>query len=75
MGEVWTFESPIYDPPHHQHEEIEVNLITKGRGRYLVDNETIEVHAGCLFALFPNQWRCLIEHDESFHFEIAAIEL
>jgi len=72
-GSVWHLRKPagIAPAPHH-HDELELNLITRGSGRYLVDDQLYDLAPGTMLWLYRGQSHLLIDFSEDFVMWIAV---
>ncbi len=72
-GRVWPWTGP---PPRgrrfHRHDELEFNLITAGRARYLVEDRVFELSPGLLIWLYPDQDHLLVNESADFAMCIAV---
>ena len=57
----------------HTHDELELNIGVSGRGRYLVDGRSVDVGAGTLLLLSPEQAHLLVEESPDFSMWVAVI--
>jgi len=57
----------------HRHDELEVNLVTSGRGTYLVAGERKPLRSRSLIWLFPNQEHILLDFTRDFTMWILVI--
>jgi len=58
----------------HHHPELEFNLVTRGRGVYLLANRKFQIGPGDLLWLFPAQEHVLIEQTVDFEMWIAVFK-
>lgn len=65
-GAVWSHAWAGQYPFKHRHDELELNLITRGHGLYLVDDRTYRVGPGSMLWLFPGQTHLLIDGSSDF---------
>ncbi len=56
----------------HRHAELELNLVTAGRGLYLLENRKYEIRRGDLLWLFPAQEHVLVEQSPDFEMWIGV---
>lgn len=52
--------------PRHHHDELELNLVASGTGRYLLDDRVYDLGPDCLVWLFPRQEHILIDQSRDF---------
>jgi AraC-like DNA-binding protein len=71
-GRVWQTLNPRVMPMPHCHEELELNLVMNGRGRYLVGNRQYELGPRSLLFLFPDQPHILLRSSSNFRMWIAV---
>ncbi len=71
-GSVWRYASLAAANRRHRHAELEVNLVTAGRGTYLLGNRRYEIRRGDLLWLFPAQEHVLSEQSADFQMWIAV---
>lgn len=72
-GGIWLYRSDTairQTRPHH-HAEIEVNLVRRGKGVYLINDERVPITRSALIWLFPDQSHYLIR--ESANFEMWVV--
>jgi AraC-like DNA-binding protein len=53
--------------PRHRHDELELNLVMRGRTTYLVGDRRVVLERHTLFALFPDQEHIVIERSPDCH--------
>jgi AraC-like DNA-binding protein/quercetin dioxygenase-like cupin family protein len=58
----------------HRHAELEFNLITQGRGLYLLSNRKYQIRRGDLLWLFPAQEHVLIQQSSDFEMWIGVFK-
>ena len=58
----------------HHHAELELNLITRGRGTYLVGSQRYQIRRGDLLWLFPAQEHLLLEQSADFEMWIGVFK-
>lgn len=64
-GRVWGFSAR--PPLHmHRHDELEVNLITRGTASYLMNERRYELQRGSLIWLFPEQDHVLLDQSSDY---------
>lgn len=71
-GRVWRYGNPASANRRHTHSELEMNLVTRGRGVYLLGSCRYEIRRGDLLWLFPAQDHVLIEQSVDFRMWIAV---
>jgi AraC-like DNA-binding protein len=59
--------------PRHHHDELELNLVTQGTGRYLLDDRRYDLGPHSLVWLFPEQEHLLIDQSPDFAMWILII--
>jgi len=73
-GNLWQYNelsrSGIWSP--HTHRELELNLITRGEGNYIVDNISYNLKPGTLIWLFPGQRHVLMDCSSQLEMWIAV---
>lgn len=72
-GDLWLYNKErfldhTYQSFLHRHDELELNLVVRGRGVYLVEDRKIELQPNTLLWLFPGQEHLLM--DRSLDFEM-----
>jgi len=66
-GWVWPYAADSGWPARlHSHEELEVNLVTRGSTRYLVDGRRLDLRCGTLIWLHPAQEHVLLDESDDF---------
>ncbi len=73
-GMVWPYRSPSRSNRRHHHAELELNLVTRGLGTYLLGNRRYQIRRGDLLWLFPAQEHVLIEQTVDFEMWIAVFK-
>ncbi|MGF1452864.1 MAG: helix-turn-helix domain-containing protein [Opitutales bacterium] len=63
-GAVYWVEQGYLPREEHTHEELEVNLVVAGTGRYLIDSVDCHLAPGSLIWLFPEQEHVLLESSD-----------
>ena len=58
--------------PRHSHEEVEVNLVTSGHARWLVDDQCHRIDRGSLVWLMPGREHLLVDLSRDFAMWIAV---
>jgi AraC-like DNA-binding protein len=71
-GMVWRYDGPAAANRRHRHAELELNLVTRGHGTYLLEDRRYEIRRGDLLWLFPGQEHVLIEQTAGFSMWIAV---
>lgn len=56
----------------HRHTELEINLVTRGRGTYLLADRRYEIRRGSQLWLFPGQEHVLVNQSRDFEMWIAV---
>jgi len=73
-GKVWRYHNPERRNKRHHHAELELNLVTRGSGTYLLANRRYQIRRGDLLWLFPVQEHVLIEQTGDFEMWIAVFK-
>lgn len=71
-GKVWRYATLASANRRHTHAELELNLVTRGLGSYLLGNRRYQIRRGDLLWLFPAQDHVLIEQTADFRMWIAV---
>lgn len=71
-GRVWRYANPAGANRRHHHAELELNLVTRGTGTYLLGNRQYQIRRGDLLWLFPAQEHVLIEQTPDFQMWIVV---
>ena len=71
-GNVWRYANLAIANRRHRHAELELNLVTRGKGAYLLGASRYEIRRGDLLWLFPKQEHVLIEQTADFEMWIAV---
>jgi AraC-like DNA-binding protein len=71
-GKVWLYRDPGRSNIRHHHAELELNLITRGSGIYLLANRKYQIRRGDLLWLFPAQEHVLIEQTADFEMWVGV---
>lgn len=71
-GRVWLYANAAAQNRPHQHAELELNLVTRGRGTYLLGNLRYEIRRGDLLWLFPGQEHVLVDQTAEFSMLIGV---
>jgi AraC-like DNA-binding protein len=69
---TWRYANPAGANRRHHHAELELNLVTRGTGTYLLGNRRYEIRRGDLLWLFPTQEHVLIEQTPDFEMWIVV---
>ncbi len=73
-GNLWHYRNQGRMHAMHHHAELEFNLVTQGRGLYLLENRKHEIRRGDLLWLFPAQEHVLIEQTLDFEMWIGVFK-
>jgi AraC-like DNA-binding protein len=71
-GNLWHYRNLGRANAMHHHAELEFNLVTEGKGLYLLENRKYEIRRGDLLWLFPAQEHVLIEQTLDFEMWIGV---
>ncbi|QHS50517.1 helix-turn-helix domain-containing protein [Edaphobacter sp. 12200R-103] len=71
-GNVWRYANPAGANRLHRHAELELNVVTQGKGTYLLGGRRYEIRRGDLLWLFPAQEHVLVEQTSKFEMWIAV---
>ncbi len=71
-GHLWHYRHQGRANAMHHHAELEFNLVTQGRGLYLLANRKYQVRRGDLLWLFPQQEHVLVEQSSDFEMWIGV---
>ncbi|HWC60773.1 MAG TPA: helix-turn-helix transcriptional regulator [Verrucomicrobiae bacterium] len=71
-GNLWHYRHQGRANAMHHHAELEFNLVTQGRGLYLLANRKYQIRRGDLLWLFPAQEHVLIEQSPDFEMWIGV---
>ena len=71
-GAVWSHAMPIPLHQRHRHAELELNLVLRGTGRYLVADRTYDLRPGALIWLFPSQHHLLLDMSADYRMWIVV---
>ncbi len=71
-GNLWHYQHHERANAMHHHAELEFNLVTQGRGLYLLANRKYRIRRGDLLWLFPAQEHVLIEQSADFEMWIGV---
>ena len=72
IGRLWYSDSPNLDY-FHRHDELECNIVVRGRGSYIVENQRIDMVANSVAWLFPEQEHLMLNTSEDFALWIMVI--
>ena len=70
---VWLHKFSGQSHRPHNHDELEVNLVTQGYATYLVDDQVFELFEGTLIWLYPEQTHVLFGQSKDFEMLILVI--
>ncbi|GGG84473.1 helix-turn-helix domain-containing protein [Edaphobacter dinghuensis] len=73
-GMAWRYANPAGANRRHHHAELELNLVTRGTGTYLLNNLRYQIRRGDLLWLFPAQEHVLIEQTPDFQMWIVVFK-
>ena len=73
-GDVWRYYNPTVSNTRHHHAELELNLVIRGSGTYLLGNRKYQIRPGDLLWLFPAQEHVLINYSRDFEMWIAVFK-
>lgn len=71
-GDLWYYRQLGRANAMHHHAELEFNLVTQGKGLYLLANRKYQIGRGDLLWLFPAQEHVLIEQSPDFEMWIEV---
>jgi AraC-like DNA-binding protein len=71
-GNLWHYRHHGRANAMHHHAELEFNLVTQGRGLYLLANRKYQIRRGDLLWLFPAQEHVLVEQSADFEMWIGV---
>jgi AraC-like DNA-binding protein len=71
-GMAWRYANPAGANRRHHHAELELNLVTRGAGTYLLGSRQYQIRRGDLLWLFPAQEHVLIEQTPDFEMWIVV---
>ncbi len=76
-GDIWFYDRQrfldhSYQSFLHRHDELELNLVVRGRGIYVLNRRKIEVVPNSILWLFPEQEHLLLEKSEDFEMWILV---
>jgi AraC-like DNA-binding protein len=73
-GNVWRYGGAATANRRHSHVELELNLVTRGQGTYLLGNRRYRIRRGDLMWLFPAEEHVLFEQTADFQMWIAVFK-
>jgi AraC-like DNA-binding protein len=73
-GSVWHYRNLGAAHKRHHHAELELNLVTRGNGAYLLGNRRYQIRRGDLLWLFPAQEHLLYEQTADFEMWIGVFK-
>lgn len=73
-GKIWFYQNRGACHVPHTHDELEINLITAGRGTYLVKGEKLELRRNVQLWLFPGQEHGLLGRSPDFEMWIVVVK-
>src|SRR3954469_25337973 len=73
-GDLWHYRHQGRANAMHHHAELEFNLVTQGRGLYLLANRKYQIRGGDLLWLFPAQEHVLVEQSADFGMWIGVFK-
>jgi AraC-like DNA-binding protein len=73
-GSVWHYRNLGALHKRHHHAELELNLVTRGHGTYLLRNRRFQIRRGDLLWLFPAQEHLLFEQTADFEMWIGVFK-
>ncbi|HTV10076.1 MAG TPA: helix-turn-helix domain-containing protein [Candidatus Aquilonibacter sp.] len=71
-GKAWRYANPAGANRRHHHAELELNLVTRGTGTYLLGIRHYEIRRGDLLWLFPAQEHVLFEQTADFEMWVVV---
>ena len=71
-GNLWRYSSPAEGNRRHRHAELELNLVVRGKGTYLLGRRRYEIFRGDLLWLFPAQEHVLFEQTADFEMWVVV---
>jgi AraC-like DNA-binding protein len=77
-AELWLYNKDRFlDRSHqpflHSHDEIELNLVTSGRGVYILNSQRVDLAPNAILWLFPEQEHLLVERSPDFEMWIVIL--
>jgi AraC-like DNA-binding protein len=73
-GSIWHYRNLGAAHQRHHHAELELNLVTRGHGTYLLGNRRYQIRRGDLLWLFPAQEHLLMEQTADFEMWIGVFK-
>jgi AraC-like DNA-binding protein len=73
-GRAWRYANPAGANRRHHHAELELNLVTRGAGTYLLGNRHYQIRRGDLLWLFPAQEHVLFEQTPDFEMWVVVFK-
>lgn len=71
-GKLWLLRPAAAGSGMHRHDELELNLVLRGSGSYLLDDRRYELCRGTLVWLFPDQNHVLLTATTGFEMWVAV---
>ncbi len=71
-GRAWRYTNPAGANRRHHHAELELNLVTRGSGTYLLGNRQYRIRRGDLLWLFPAEEHVLFEQTPDFQMWVVV---
>ena len=71
-GKAWRYANPAGANRRHHHAELELNLVTRGTGTYLLGSRHYQIRRGDLLWLFPAQEHVLFEQSPDFQMWVVV---
>lgn len=73
-GKAWRYANPAGANRRHHHAELELNMVTRGTGTYLLGNRHYRIRRGDLLWLFPAQEHVLFEQTPDFEMWVVVFK-
>jgi AraC-like DNA-binding protein len=73
-GRAWRYANPAGANRRHHHVELELNMVTRGSGTYLLGNRHYRIRRGDLLWLFPAQEHVLFEQTPDFEMWVVVFK-
>lgn len=73
-GRAWRYANPAGANRRHHHAELELNMVTRGMGTYLLGNRHYQIRRGDLLWLFPAQEHVLFEQTADFEMWVVVFK-
>lgn len=73
-GKAWRYANPAGANRRHHHAELELNLVTRGSGTYLLGNLRYQIRRGDILWLFPAQEHVLFEQSADFEMWVVVFK-